>query len=264
MDESMNIQQAADLLWDCLNQGKTCAPVRELIGTDDLGAAYAVQDINTQRKRARGESIVGVKIGLTSEAVQRQLGVDQPDYGVLTDAMHVSQELPVQWSELIQPKAEMEVGFILGKDLPSGQITMDVLKDAISAAVSSIEIVGSRVEKWDIRITDTIADNASASHFVIGDAVTDWSSLDLVNCKMEMMRAGEVVSQGCGSACMGNPLNAALWLAQTMAKLGTPLKKDYIILAGALGPMVPVNPGDSFTGNIEGLGSVSVSFGTTE
>lgn len=260
----MNIQQAADLLWDCLTQGKTCPPVRELIGSDDLSAAYAVQNINTQRKRARGESIVGVKIGLTSEAVQRQLGVGQPDYGVLTNAMRVSQDHPVKWSELSQPKAEMEVGFILGKDLPQGEITLDVLKDAISAAVASIEIVGSRVENWDIRITDTIADNASASHFVIGDEVANWASVDLVNCKMEMTRAGEVVSQGRGSACMGDPLNAALWLAQTMAELGTPLKEGYIILAGALGPMVPVNPGDSFIGNIEGLGSVSVSFGTAE
>ncbi|MEZ4722119.1 MAG: fumarylacetoacetate hydrolase family protein [Flavobacteriales bacterium] len=255
-----NIQASADRIWNSIQSGETCSPVRELIGESDQEAAYKAQQINTQRKLDQGHRIVGCKIGLTSFAVQKQLGVDQPDFGVLTDRMQIANGGEVRWAELMQPKAEAEIAFVLKADLV-GSITMDSLKEAIDYAAASIEIVGSRIEGWNIRITDTIADNASASHFVLSDSHVSIESLDLENCQMSMTRAGEVVSSGEGKACLGNPLNAALWLAQTMQRLGTPLKEGDIILAGALGPMVNANQGDRFEATIEGLGSVSVSFG---
>lgn len=253
------VQEVADRLWKTLNEGGVCDPIRDLIGIEDLDSAYAAQAINTQRKLDRGDEVLGAKIGLTSKAVQTQLGVDQPDYGILTRSMWVDEGGSIPWNELFQPKAEAELGFVLSKDI-EGPVTMDSLKDAIESVVPSIEVVGSRIADWNIRITDTIADNASASHFVIGTPVEDWRSLDLVGCKMQMTRRGEVVSEGKGEACLGNPLNAALWLAQTMERLNIPLRKGYVILAGALGPMVPVKPGDEFTAMIDGFESVSVSF----
>jgi 2-keto-4-pentenoate hydratase len=262
MTTQEKIQAAADRIWEAINASKSCEPIRDLLGETDLSSAYAAQRINTERKLNEGHRIIGCKIGLTSFAVQKQLGVDQPDFGILTDRMVVAQGEPIAWNELMQPKAEAEIAFIMGGDLSGEKISMGELEKAIESAVASIEVVGSRIEGWNIRITDTIADNASASHFVLGNKRAKLGEIDLENCRMSMTRAGEVVSTGEGRACMGNPMNAALWLAQTMNDLGSPLRAGDIVLAGALGPMVAVNPGDQFTASIEGLGEVGVSFGT--
>ena len=252
-----NIKQAADRLWESAQTKTTVPPVRSFIGETDINAAYQVQQLNVNRKLLEGAKIVGKKIGLTSFVVQKQLGVDQPDYGMLFAATEVKQNEELNFSELMQPKAEAEIAFVMSKDL-SGDITMNDLIDAVDYAVASIEIVGSRVDKWDIRITDTIADNASASHFILGDKQVKLADLDLVNCKMRLAKNGEVLSEGSGKACMDNPLNAALWLAQVMAKNGTPLKAGELLLSGALGPMVPIEKGDEFVAEIEGLGSVNL------
>ena len=253
-----NIQKAADLLWDSANSKQTVPPVRSLITATDIDAAYAAQQINVERRVQAGERIVGKKIGLTSFAVQEQLGVDQPDYGMLFDTTQVENGGKLSFDSMMQPKAEAEIAFVMKKDL-SENITMESLVDAIDYAQASLELVGSRVENWDIRITDTIADNASASHFVLGEKKLNINDLDLVNCTMSMTRNGEVASQGSGKACMDNPLNAALWLAEVMAANGTPLKAGEILLSGALGPMVVIEKGDRFEATIDGLGSVSVT-----
>ncbi len=255
------IEEAATNLWRAVEQRSACAPIRELIGVDNLSLAYAVQKVNIDRRLAAGEQTVGVKVGLTSKVVQEQLGVDQPDFGVLTDRMEVKLGDEVPWNELFQPKAEAEVAFKLAKDLPSEKIDMDTLKDAIEGAAVSIEIVGSRVKDWNIRITDTIADNASASHFVVSDHIVPLAGLDLEGCEMQLHKNGDLVSEGKGSACLGSPLNAALWLVNTWAEIGMPLKEGYWVLAGALGPMVPVEPSDVFEASIDGLGGVKVKFG---
>ncbi|MBT6916498.1 MAG: 2-keto-4-pentenoate hydratase [Flavobacteriales bacterium] len=254
------IQEAADRLWEANSHGQVCSPVRELIGTDDLEAAYQAQAINTNRKLNRGEVIVGYKVGLTSEAIQNQLGVDQPDFGVLTDVTQIPNGGSMEASIILQPKIETEIAFVLDHDLGERRPVMETLLRSISTATSCLEIVGSRIENWDIRITDTIADNASASHFVVADEYVNLDDIDLEECSMEMTKNGEIVSSGKGSACMGNPLNAALWLAQTMFDLNTPMKAGDIILAGALGPMSPVESGDSFVATIDGLPGVSVTF----
>jgi 2-keto-4-pentenoate hydratase len=253
------IEAAAARLRDAQVQGEPCAPVRELIGDSDITAAYEVQRINNDLRVAKGGRVVGLKIGLTSLAVQKQLGVDQPDFGLLFADTEVKNGGSVMASLILQPKAEAEIAFVMKHDL-TGDITLERAKAAIDYAVGAIEIVGSRVLNWDIRITDTVADNASASHFVLGDVRQDVNELDLAAVKMQLKKNGEVVSEGMGAACMGNPLFALVWLAQTFADLGTPLKAGDIVLSGALGPMCAGEAGDTFAASIEGFGIVSFTF----
>ncbi|MEO0471807.1 MAG: fumarylacetoacetate hydrolase family protein [Bacteroidota bacterium] len=254
-------EQAAAKIREAISSGKTINPLRDVIGTDDLDLAYEIQRINHQPRLAAGARSVGCKIGLTSEAVQAQLGVDQPDYGVLFDDMEVLHGAVVPWSELMQPKAEAEVAFVLKQDLPDTSITTAELISAVDYALASIEIVGSRIENWNIKITDTIADNASASHFVLGHRPVKLEAIDLINCGVKVYKNGELASEGKGAACLGSPITALMWLAKTMARLGNPLKAGDIVLSGALGPMVPVEPGDEVKAVFDTLGEVRVRFG---
>lgn len=256
MEQKANI--AAEVLWNANEYKTVCQPVREIIGETDIELAYKVQEVNNHKRIEAGEKVVGKKIGLTSFAVQKQLGVDQPDYGMLFESTEVKNGGELAFSDLMQPKAEAEIAFVMKQDL-DGEVTMERLIASIDYAVASIEIVGSRVENWNIRITDTIADNASASHFVLGDQPKKLDALDLVGCKMTMTKNGEIASEGTGAACMDNPLNAALWLAQVMAKNGQPLRAGEVLLSGALGPMVNIASGDAITAVIEGLGEVSIN-----
>jgi len=226
----------------------------------DLDAAYAVQAMNTKRALDAGRRLVGRKIGLTSLAVQKQLGVGQPDYGMLFADMARGDAEDVALGDVLQPKVEAEIAFVLGRDLASEHLTVADLFRATEYAVPAVEIVGSRVAKWDIRITDTIADNASSGLYVLGSRPVKLTDFDPRLCGMVMEKAGEPVSVGAGAACLGSPLNAALWLAKVMARVGHPLLAGDTILSGALGPMVPVAPGDVFDVRIEGLGAVRAAF----
>jgi len=253
-------EHAASLLWSAQQNLRTCAPVRELLSGAGPDFGYRVQDLNTNRRLAEGARLVGRKIGLTSVAVQKQLGVDQPDYGMLFADMARADGETVSMTRLIQPKVEGEIAFVLGRDLDFATPTIADLLRAVDFAVVAIEIVDSRVQNWDIRLVDTIADNASAAMYVLGTQPKLLRDIDLVHCGMLMERGGEQVSIGSGEACMGNPLTAALWLAATMARVGRPLKAGDTILSGALGPMVPAKSGDAFEVRVSGLGSVRVSF----
>jgi len=230
-------------------------------GGDLLAAAYRVQQLNTARKLQAGARLVGRKIGLTSLAVQRQLGVDSPDFGALFADMAVGDGEEIAWSRLMQPKAEAEIALVLERDLAHAKHTVADLISATAYALPAIEVVGSRIANWDIKLVDTVADNASSGLFVLGTRPVKLSKLDLAGCGMTLERRGEQVSVGAGSACLGNPLNAAIWLADTLARLGTPLRAGDVLMTGALGPMAVINPGEVFTARIEGLGSVSAVFG---
>lgn len=254
------IRAAADRLHAAATTGTPTAPIRDLIAANDVAAAYAIQKINTERALADGRRLVGRKIGLTSLAVQKQLGVGQPDYGMLFADMARPEALDISLADVMQPKVEAEIAFVLGRDLDGEQLTVADLFRAIDFAVPAIEIVGSRIANWDIRITDTIADNASSGLYVLGSRPVRLGDFDMRLCGMVMEKAGEPVSVGAGAACMGSPLNATLWLAQVMAKAGYPMRAGGTILSGALGPMVPVGPGDVFDVAIEGLGSVRAAF----
>lgn len=253
------IEAAAARLRDAQTQGVPCEPVRTLIGDADIAAAYQVQQINNAQRIAQGGVVVGQKIGLTSLAVQKQLGVDQPDFGLLFADTEVKNGGRLLASAILQPKAEAEIAFVMKSDL-TGEITESAVINAIDYAVGAIEIVGSRVLNWDIRITDTVADNASASHFVLGDVKRLVGEVDFAAVKMQLKKNGTLVSEGVGAACLGSPILALQWLAQTFADLGTPLKAGDIVLSGALGPMCAGEAGDTFEAEIEGFGTVTFSF----
>lgn len=254
------LQQIAHQLLNAATSGNFIEPLRERFEGLDIASAYAIQQHNTEARLAAGQRIVGRKIGLTSRAVQAQLGVDQPDYGVLFDDMGYGNGEPIPWSRLHQPKVEAEVAFVLGQDLAMSNPTqVDVIR-AIDHAVAAIEVVGSRIADWNIGIVDTIADNASSGAYVLGTTPRRLEDLDLTMCGMVMERRGEPVSVGAGQACLGNPLNAVLWLARKMVELGQPLRAGDLVLSGALGPMVAVQPGDVIEARINGLGSVQAVF----
>ena len=255
------IQRVADLLDGAVRSGEAIAPVRTLLPEGDLEAAYAVQKFNTERGLREGRRLTGRKIGLTSLAVQKQLGVDRPDFGMLYADMAFADGEEMPWQRLMQAKCEAEVALVLSGDLTGEQLTMPELIAATAYVLPAIEVVGSRIAKWDIRITDTIADNASSGLYVLGNRPVKLADVDLRLAGMVMDRRGEQVSVGVGAACLGHPLNAALWLARTMVRVGMPLKAGDVVLTGALGPMVAVNPGDVFEARINGLGSVRAVFG---
>jgi 2-keto-4-pentenoate hydratase len=222
--------------------------------------AYAVQQANVAARVAAGERIVGRKIGLTSAAVQRQLGVDQPDFGALFAAMAYGDSQPIPLGELIQPKVEAEIALVLEHDLLHERHTYADLIRATAYAVAAIEVVDSRIEGWNIRFVDTVADNASSARFVLGSRPVPLRDIDLTACAMTLSKDSEILSRGNGAVCLGNPLNAAVWLADRMVRLGTPLRAGDVVLTGALGPMVAVTQPGSFSAQIEGLGSVRATF----
>jgi 2-keto-4-pentenoate hydratase len=223
--------------------------------------AYAVQEANTQEALQAGRRLAGRKIGLTAVAVQKQLGVDQPDYGMLFADMEVMDGDEIPLSALIQPKVEAEIAFIMGRALDRPDPSSAEVLDAVEWAVPALEIVDSRVENWKISIRDTIADNASSGRFVLGGPPRKVAGLDLKLCGMVLERNGDPTSFGAGIACLGHPLHAVRWLAGVMARAGRPLGPGDVVLSGALGPMVTASPGDRFSAQVNGLGAVSVRFG---
>ncbi len=260
MSDMISTDVAAALLREAHQQGRPIAPLRDRLAATEVEAAYAIQEVNTAHWLAAGRRLVGRKIGLTSLAVQAQLGVDQPDFGMLFADMSVGDGEPVALGRLIQPKVEAEVALVLGRDLTHERHTYADLIRATEYALPSIEIVDSRIEQWNIKFVDTVADNSSSGLFVLGGRPVRLSDIDLTACAMEMRRGESVVSRGNGRACLGSPLNAAIWLADTMVRCGRPLLAGDIVLTGALGPMVAVQPGDRFDVAIEGLGSVTAAF----
>lgn len=241
--------------------GSVIPPLRDALEPNDVDGAYAVQAINTRFWEAAGRRIVGRKVGLTAKAVQQQLGVDQPDFGVLFADMEVADGGVIPAGRLIQPKAEAEVALILGSDLAGPEITRADVEAAVAEVAAAIEIVDSRIADWKITFADTVADNGSSAMFALSKTRKPLAGLDLWTCGMALEVNGAVVSLGAGCACLGHPLNAAAWLAQTLAARGEPLRAGDIILTGALGPMVPIQPGDSVRATIGGLGTVSFSCG---
>lgn len=243
-------------------QASACpiAPLREALAAGGLKQAYAVQQANVRHALAQGRRIVGRKIGLTSRAVQQQLGVDQPDFGALLDDMALCDGEDVLPGQVLQAKVEAEVAFVLGRDLSQPHATPAEVMRAVEFVLPAIEIVGSRIANWDIRLLDTVADNASSGLFVVGNEPRLLREVDLRLCGMVMERHGEEVSTGAGLACLGHPVNAVVWLARTLAAMGEPLRAGDVVMSGALGPMVKANPGDLFEARIEGLGSVRVGF----
>ncbi|VTZ27597.1 2-keto-4-pentenoate hydratase [Methylocella tundrae] len=253
----VSYEDAAARLRDAYFKGPV-PPLRDVLAPTDA-AAYEIQAINTRAWLTKGRRIVGRKVGLTSKAVQAQLGVDQPDYGVLFDDMAIASGGRLS-AALIQPKAEAEVALVLERDLSNRDATPEDVAAATAYAVAAIEIVDSRIADWKITFADTVADNGSSAFFVLGDEKKKLAGLDLYTCGMALEVNGALVSLGAGAACLGHPLIAAAWLARTFAALGEGLKAGDIVLTGALGPMVPIHPADFVEAKIGGLGSVSFTY----
>lgn len=252
-------EELAELLRHAYRDGAV-PPLSQRVSDRGADAAYAVQETNTRYWTANGRMPVGRKIGLTSPAVQQQLGVDQPDYGILFDDMYVANGAAVPAGRLLQPKVEAEIAFIMGAGSQDAHLGEEKFLAAVGSVHPSLEIVDSRIADWKITLFDTIADNASAGLFVLGEAGGDPRSFDYEGCAMSLRAGGALLSEGKGSACLGSPVKAGLWLAQVMAMRGRPLQAGDIVLSGALGPMVAAEPGMLYSASIEKLGDVSVSF----
>jgi 2-keto-4-pentenoate hydratase len=236
------------------------APLRDGLNPTDAAGAYAVQEINTRHWQAEGRRIVGRKAGLTAKAVQKQLGVDQPDFGTLFADMQIADQGRLDPAQTLQPKAEAEIALVLSRDLPDAATTPEQVADAVSSVHAAIEIVDSRIADWKITFADTVADNGSSAFFVLADTGLPLAGLDLWTCGMVMTVNGETVSLGAGAAALGHPLEAAAWLARTLAERGDPLRAGDVLLTGALGPMVALVPGDRVRAVVGGIGECSFTF----
>jgi 2-keto-4-pentenoate hydratase len=253
-------EKAARRLRDAYSGGAV-APLRDLLDPVDIDGAYAVQAINTQFWQTQGRRIVGRKAGLTAKAVQVQLGVDQPDFGVLFADMEIADGGILDPARAIQPKAEAEVALVLGSSLTDPATTAEMVAAAVKSVHAAIEIVDSRIADWKISFADTVADNGSSAFYVLAREGKPLAGLDIYTCGMVMEIDGEIVSLGAGAAALGHPLKAAAWLASTLAARGEPLKAGDILLTGALGPMVAVEPGQHVRAVIGGLGEASFTYG---
>lgn len=256
----MKIDLLAKHLYEAQLSKSTIEPIRNIIGATDIEKAYEIQNKITELRVDDGARIVGRKIGLTSDAVQKQLGVDQPDFGTLFHDMEALNGDKISLQNIVQGRVEGEIAFVLSEDLDCGELTIVDLIACIDYCLPAIEIVGSRIKDWDLRITDTVADNASASHFVLGHTPKTLDEFDIVRTQMNLSINDKSVVTGTGANCMGSPLNALLWLAKTMQAYETPLLAGDLILSGALGAFVPMTAGDKVVADFTGLGQVSIEF----
>ncbi|WP_434740580.1 2-keto-4-pentenoate hydratase [Micromonospora sp. SH-82] len=251
---------AAERLRYASTMHRTCPPVRDLVGTD-IENAYAVQRHVVDLQEISGAHVVGRKLGLMARTVQRQLGVHQPTIGTLMNTMQVPDGAVVPVRRLLQPLIEAEVVFRLGADLDRPEVDADTARGAVAEVLAALEVVDSRIEGWDISAVDTIADNASAGLFVLAAKGCPLGDRDLRDLRMELRRNGTVVSTGSGGENFyGDPIRGLTWLAGEAYRRGAPLRAGQVVLAGALGPMVQIDEGDSFSAVIGDLPEVSVHF----
>ncbi|MBS0446475.1 MAG: 2-oxopent-4-enoate hydratase [Proteobacteria bacterium] len=256
----IQITSLGDELYDALQACRVVDPLTTRHPDITIADAYRIQQRLTARRLEAGETIVGKKIGVTSKAVMDMLGVYQPDFGMLTDAMVYNEGEAIDASTLIQPKAEGEIAFVLKRDLLGPGVSSADVIAATEGVMACFEIVDSRIRDWKIRIQDTVADNASCGVFVLGDRMVSPLEVDLNTCGMVLEKNGEIVATGAGAAALGAPANAVAWLANTLGALGIALKAGEVVLSGSLAIMVPVQAGDNLRVTIGGIGGCSVRF----
>lgn len=259
MDQQTRAQAAADLL--AAYQSRQ--PIEPLTTTHPgmgLADAYAIQQLQIEQLTGAGRSIKGHKVGLTSVAMQRMLGVSEPDYGHLLDDFFYLEHAPIPTDRFLQPRVEPEVAFVLKKALRGPGVTVHEAIAAVDFVLPALEIVDSRIRDWKIGLFDTIADNASSGAVVLGSTPTDLSAVDLRLAGAVLTRNGQVVGTGAGGAVLGSPITSLVWLANTVGALGVTLEAGHVVLPGAVCAMVPVEPGQSFTATFAGLGSVTARF----
>lgn len=252
------IQSLGQELHEAMARRRPVEPITERYQDVTIEDAYQIQLAMIKHRLDAGAAIIGKKIGVTSRVVQEMLGVDQPDFGHLLSDMQVPEDEPLSIGGLIAPRVEAEVAFLLHSDLVGPGITAaDVLR-ATDCVMPCFEIVDSRIRDWKIRIQDTVADNASCGLLVLGSARRPVRDIDLAGAAMVLERNGEVVSRSTGASVQGSPLNAVAWLANTLGRLGMPLKAGEVILSGSQSPLIPMAPGDQLSCSVEGLGRASI------
>lgn len=260
--DSSKIEQLGDELYRAMRACSTLTPLTDREADITIEDAYHISLQMLQRRQEEdGEQVVGKKIGVTSKPVQEMLGVFQPDFGFLTDAMACPDgaDIPIA-GNLIAPRAEGEIAFRLKQDLVGPGVTEADVLAATETIIPCFEIVDSRIEDWNIKIQDTVADNASCGVYVLSETEVDPRHFDLPNLKMTIYKNGEFHAEGLGSAVQGNPLTAVAWLANTLGEFGIPFKAGEVILSGSLAPLIPVVPGDEMRLEIEGIGGCSCRF----
>jgi 2-keto-4-pentenoate hydratase len=240
-------------------------PLRETYPDLDVVDAYEIQLLNIRQRVAAGAAVRGHKVGLSSKAMQEMMGVDEPDYGHLLSDMELpemghSAARPVSAGRYCYPRVEVEVGFVLGETLPGEGCTEDDVIAATEAVAPAIELIDSRIADWDIRIGDTIADNASSAGYVLGPDRVKPTDIDLLTIDARLLRNGEQVAEGRSDAVLGNPVTAVAWLARKVASFGVTLEAGHVILPGSVHRAVDVAPGDHFEAVFDGLGTVRLSF----
>ncbi|MGH3412140.1 MAG: 2-keto-4-pentenoate hydratase [Marmoricola sp.] len=235
-------------------------PLRRTWPDLDVVDAYEIQLRTVRRRLAGGATVRGHKVGLSSEAMQQMMGVDEPDYGHLLSDMECFQDRPVRSDAYCYPRVEVEVGFVLGSALPGTGCTGDDVLAATEHVAPAIELIDSRIADWDIRIADTIADNASSAGFVLGGGRARPDELDLTGIEAVLQRNGEQVAEGRSDAVLGNPVTAVAWLARKVAGFGVTLEAGHVVLPGSVHRAIDVRPGDSFRAELDGLGTVTLDF----
>lgn len=259
LDEK-TISALGDELYEAWRDARQIAPLSEREPQLGIEQAYQVQLHTIERRIAQGERVVGKKIGITAKAVMQMLNVDQPDFGHLLSGMTYNEGETLDARQFCQPRGEGEIAFILERDLAGPGLTAPDILAATACVMPAFEIVDSRISDWKIRIQDTVADNASAAAFVLGDNAISVRNIDLATCGMVLEKNGEIIGTGAGAASLGNPVNAVAWLANKLGEFGIVLKAGEVILSGSLSIMFPIQAGDVLRMSLNGIGSVSCRF----
>ncbi len=254
------IQAKADALHRALLDRTTIAPLTETDPGITVDDAYRIQLRMVQHRLDAGEKVIGKKIGVTSKVVMDMLGVNQPDFGYLLSGMAFNEGEPIDTTKLIAPRAEAEVAFVLARDLEGPGVTAADVIRATDFVMPCFEIVDSRIRNWEIKIQDTVADNASCGVFTLGGTCKSPRDLDLALAGMVLEKNGEIISTSAGASVQGSPVNAVAWLANTLGRLGISLNAGDVILSGSQSPLVPVTAGDNLHASVGGLGSTFVRF----
>lgn len=260
MQSDTLLRELADELWQADRTAEPVPPLTDRHPDLVLDDAYAVQTINIDRRIDAGERVVGRKVGLTSRPMQELLGVDEPDFGVLTEQMVVEDGDLIDLARLVQPRVEAEMAFVMERDLAGPGVTTGGALAAIAGVLPAVEIVDSRVADWKIKLVDTVADNASSGLLVMGGRMSKVDDLDLRLLGVAVSRGGELLDTGAGAAVLGNPARCVAWLANKLGAFGAGLKAGDIVLPGSPHKMVTVAPGDVFRAEFAHLGAVTVRF----
>ena len=252
-----DIQVAAESLLGAYRSMEPIDPLTPHFADAPLSAAYEIALAQVQDWEKNGDTVKGHKVGLASRAIQRQMGVDQPDFGHLTASMFHLEHAPIPADTFIQPRIEPEIAFVLGKSLTGPGVTVAEAIAAVDFVLPSLEIVDSRIRDWKIGIFDTIADNASSGGVILGSRPARLSDIDLRLAGCNLHVNGDLIASGAGGAVLGSPINSLVWLANTVGPLGVTLEPGHVVLPGSMTRAVPIKPGDTIAAHIAGLGTVT-------